>query len=226
LLAYPVPPRRVIRTGLQQCLQDHPGRDGHPDRLHAAHHITIAPYEEQGLPEVLVRVVVEDSGGRVTIDDGAIAKDAEAEWDGATVTTRVVKSEAARRYTLHVAYPAGRADKHVAADGYKDFASAGAVEDAAWSFLTKSPRIGLGHRPGTEGAGVCAESYVYRGPDWKLVARDGSEQVIKAGDWLIGVIWDKDVWPKVLSGEIGGVSMQGSAVRRKPAPEALAALRS
>lgn len=173
-----------------------------------------------------MRVIVEDGERRVTIDGGVVAKDAREPWDGVSVAAKLIKSAPERRYTLHVAYPAGRADKHVAADGYRDFASADAVEDAAWSFLIKSPRIGLGHRPGTAGAGACAESYIYRGPDWEIVAKDGSTQIIKAGDWLIGVIWDKEVWPKVLSGEINGVSMQGSATRRKPTPEALAGLRN
>lgn len=176
-----------------------------------------------------MRVTVEDaSGGRVVIDGDEIAK-GEAEpgpWDGRTVAGQLIKSEDERRFTLHVAYPANRADKSVAADGYRDFSGPDAVEDAAWSYLLKHRKVGLWHQDGTEGSGDVAESYVYRGPDWTISAPDGSECVIKAGDWLIGIRWSEDTWPLVKSGKIAGVSMQGSAVRRRPSAEALAALRS
>lgn len=174
-----------------------------------------------------MRVVVTDGQEQVTIDGGAVAKSRPARlWDGTSIAARLIKSAPERRYTLHVAYPANKPDAHVAADGYRDFAGTDAVEDAAWAFLIKSPRIGLWHKNGTEGAGSVAESYIYRGPDWSILAKNGTEQVVRAGDWLIGVIWDEKVWPQVLKGEIAGVSMQGSAVRRKPSRESLAALRT
>jgi Putative phage serine protease XkdF len=180
---------------------------------------------DAGIWGVLMRVTIEDSGGRVTIDGGVVAKDAQEAWDGVSIAARLVKSAPERRYTLHCAYPCDRVDRHVAADGYRDFASAEAVEDAAWSFLIKSPKIGLGHRAHTEGSGTVCESYLYRGPDWTLQAANGEECTIKAGDWMVGIIWNPDVWPKILKGEIGGVSMQGSASRRKPSRESLARLR-
>lgn len=172
-----------------------------------------------------MRVIVEDGTDRITIDGGTVTKSGTVPWDGTSIAARLIKSAPERRYTLHCAYPANKPDMHVAADGYRDFAGTEAVEDAAWNFLVKSPRIGLWHKHGTEGAGSVAESYIYRGPDWELIAKDGTTQVIKAGDWLVGIIWDKDVWPRVLKGEIGGVSMQGSAVRRRPSRAALAGLR-
>lgn len=173
-----------------------------------------------------MRVIVEDGPSRVTIDEGVVAKDAPEAWDGTSIATRLIKSSEDRRYTLHVAYPANKPDAHVAADGYRDFASAEAVENAAWAFLQKSPKIGLWHAKGTDGAGDVVESYVYRGPQWTLKAADGTTQVIDPGDWLVGIVWSPDTWDLVKTGRVNGVSMQGSATRRKPSREALASLRS
>lgn len=138
----------------------------------------------------------------------------------------VVKSEEEQRYTLTVAYPANKPDVAVAQDGHIDFASAAAVEKAAWGYLRKSPNVGLYHRSGTDGSGEVCESYIYRGPDWTIQAADGSEQVIKAGDWLMGIIWSEESWPLVKQGLIGGVSPQGRAKRRIPTADAVAGLRS
>jgi len=158
--------------------------------------------------------------GTVTVDTGGSA--AKATWDGESVAGVLVKASDERRYTLTVAYPADRADVAVAADGHRDFASKAAVEDAAWSYLVKSPQVGLWHADGTDGAGAVVESYVYRGPDWQP---DGSGYVVKAGDWLLGIVWEPEAWEHVKAGRIGGVSMQGSARRRTPTAEAIAALR-
>jgi Putative phage serine protease XkdF len=162
----------------------------------------------------------------VTIDGGNVVKDAQPEaWDGTGIAARMIKSEPERRFTLHVAYPANKPDAGVAADGFRDFAGAQAVEDAAWSYMLKSRSVGLWHQQGTDGSGDVVESYVYRGPDWQLTAADESIQVIKAGDWLLGIQWTPDTWELIKSGRIRGVSMQGTATRRTPTPEALAALR-
>lgn len=148
------------------------------------------------------------------------------EWDGTGVAGAVLKTEDERRYTLTVAYPANKADASVAADGYRDFAGPQAVEDACWAYTTKSRQVGLWHEDGTDGAGDVVESYIYRGPDWTVEAADGSEQVIKAGDWLLGIRWSEQTWPLVKQGLIGGVSMQGTASRRQPSAEAIEQLRS
>lgn len=136
----------------------------------------------------------------------------------------VVKADAAQRYTLCVAYPADKPDVAQAADLHRDFAGKAALEDAAWTYLTKSPKVGLWHEAGTDGAGDVVESYIYRGPDWTVTAADNSQQVIKSGDWLLGIRWSPETWPMVRDGQGRGVSMQGSAKRRTPSPEALAAL--
>ena len=152
-----------------------------------------------------------------------------AAWnaDGtAAVAGIVVKSQDELRYTLTVAYPADKPDAAVAADGFRDFASKAAVRDAAWNYLTKSRNVGLNHKVGTDGAGTIVESFLWPGDDWTVKAADGSEHVVKQGDWLIGTVWSPEAWELIKSGEIGGVSMQGSAARRKPTAEAVANLRS
>jgi hypothetical protein len=42
---------------------------------------------------------------------------------------------------------------------------------------------------------------------------------------MAGFIWTPEDWQLLLDGEIGGVSVEGSAKRRRPSAEALANLR-
>lgn len=173
-----------------------------------------------------MRVTVEDDG-TVVIEQvpGAAKAEVPSSSEASGLAGVVVKSDSPRRYTLTVAYPADKPDVSVAADGHRDFASKDAVEEAAWSYLHKSPMVGLWHKEGTDGAGDVVESYIYRGPDWTITAVDGSTQLIKAGDWLMGIRWNEQTWPLVEKGLIGGVSPQGRARRREPSEEALSALR-
>jgi hypothetical protein len=157
--------------------------------------------------------------GTVTVETGEHA--AKHTWDGETANV-LVKSDGERRFTLTVAYPADRADVAVAADGHRDFASKSAVEDAAWNYMRKGRQVGLWHAEGTTGAGEVVESFIWPGGDWATE----SGYVVKQGDWLVGIIWDEPSWELVKAGKIGGVSMQGSARRRTPTAEAIAALRS
>lgn len=166
-----------------------------------------------------IRIAVEPDGEVV-----AKADSVETESEG--LAGVVVKSEEEQRYTLTVAYPANKPDVATAQDGFRDFASPSAVEKAAWSYLRKSPHVGLWHSEGTDGSGEVCESYIYRGPDWVVKAADGSQQMIKAGDWLMGIIWSEDSWALVKQGLVGGVSPQGRAKRRMPDPAAVATLRS
>ena len=137
------------------------------------------------------------------------------------VGVEVLKAEPERRYTLGLAYGANLPDVGKAADGFRDFAGPTALEDAAWSFLRKGASVGLHHQDGTEGHGTVVESYIWRGPDWP----QPNGYVVKAGDWLVGTVWDEPTWQLIKSGELNGYSPQGSARRRKPSPEALAQLR-
>src|SRR5207249_1285633 len=43
----------------------------------------------------------------------------------------------------------------------------------------------------------------------KLKDMWGSEQVIKSGDWLMGVVWSEAVWPRIKDGTYRGYSLQG-----------------
>lgn len=156
------------------------------------------------------------------VDDGKEDPAVKATWDGEQVAGVLVKAVEERRFTLTVAYPADKADVSVAADGHRDFASKAAVEDAAWNYLMKSPHVGLWHADGTDGAGQVVESYIHRGPDWP----QESGYVVKDGDWMLGIVWSPETWELIKAGKIGGVSMQGSARRRKPTADAIANLRA
>jgi len=138
----------------------------------------------------------------------------------------MLKANDEQRVALFVAYPANKADTAVAADGHIDFAAPDVVEKAAWNWMSKGARLGLLHKVATEDFET-VESYIYRGPDWVVKAENGTEQVIVAGDWLTAVRAKTDAaWQMIKSGLIGGASPQGSARRRVPSAEALAALRS
>jgi site-specific DNA-adenine methylase len=115
---------------------------------------------------------------------------------------RILRSEDERRYTLGVVYPVREVDAH------GDYTTPAELERAAWEYMRKSRKVGLMHRPGTEGAGEVVESYIYRGPPWEI-----NGQVVEPGDWLMGVIWREDVWPLIKEGQITGFSLQGWARR-------------
>lgn len=180
--------------------------------------------------------VTEKADGTVTVETGHKPAAKAATWDGETISAvQVLKSEPERRYTLNVVYPADKADIGKALDGHRDFASKAVVEDAAWNYMRNYREVGAFHTPEqavaagatlkATGAAELVESYVYRGPDWAIKAADGSEVVIKAGDWLAGFIWSPEDWTSIQEGKIGGVSVEGKAKRRKPSPEAIANLR-
>jgi len=171
-----------------------------------------------------MRVTIEDATGKKVVIDDSAARTAEP-WDGVSIAGRLIKADPERRFTLHVAYPCDRADRVTAADGHKDFASKDTVELGAHAYMLKHRKIGVGHEDGTEGSGDLVESGIHRGPDWIIKAADGSECVVKDGDWFIGVIWQPGIWEAWKSGRMGGVSMQGTAIRRKPSKDALARLR-
>ena len=138
----------------------------------------------------------------------------------------VFKSNSDLRVTTGLAYPHNRPDVSTAADGFRDFVSKDVLREAAWSWLTKNRSVGLRHADDTEGHGTVVESYLWPGADWLVKASDGSEHVIREGDWLCSVRWDEPTWNLIKSGELNGFSPQGAAKRRTPSPETLASLRS
>lgn len=144
---------------------------------------------------------------------------------GAEVALKALRIEPEQRYTLGLSYPANRADRAVAADGFRDFARPDVLERAAWSYMRKRA-VGLLHHKGTEGRGEVVESYIYRGPDWEIVTPSGEKTMIKAGDWLLGIIWDVPSWDAIKKGKLTGLSPQAKVRRRIPSAETLAGLRS
>jgi hypothetical protein len=121
-----------------------------------------------------------------------------------------------QRYLLTVAHQAGP-DPRISkgADGARDYFTPEELEKAAWTFLGLGAQIGLYHEDGTAGHAEVVESYIYRGPDWTLTAVDGSTQVVKAGDWLVGMICDPVAWRLYKNKMVNGVSVQGAAKRRR-----------
>lgn len=139
----------------------------------------------------------------------------------------VIKTSAPQRYSLGLAYPAMKADVAVAQDGHRDFVSETALEKTAWEWMAKHREIGLFHQGGTEGHCTVVESYIYRGPDWTITSPvDGSEVVIKAGDWMLGGVWDEYGWDLVEKRKVNGWSPEGGARRSVPSAARLMELRS
>ena len=131
------------------------------------------------------------------------------------VSCEVIKAADEQRYTLGVALAANRPDPTRGLDGCRDAYLPAEVEKAAWSYMGTRVQ-GLRHADGTTGHGEVVESYVYRGPDWEIAGPDGATAVVKAGDWLVGTVWDADTWTQIKGGLLGGLSVQGVAKRRLP----------
>lgn len=152
--------------------------------------------------EATHRLVWADQRGRTYVcdahKDGMLKRLRNVEASQIIKRYTLAKADDAQRYTLGVAYPADEIDSH------GDFASAEDVEKAAWQYLTKARGVGLMHKSGTDGAGVVVESYIYRGPDWTV-----DDQIVKAGDWLLGVVWDEASWQEIQTGRLRGYSIQG-----------------
>lgn len=154
---------------------------------------------------------------KLTMPDGAVYESGPGEatkavWDGETTSQSVVKSVDEKRFTLSVGYPADLADAAVARDGHRDFAKPEQIEKAAWSYLDSARQVGLYHADGTEGHGSVVESYI------APVDMEFGEQLVRKGDWLIGIVWDEPTWAEIKAGRINGTSMQGTAKRRTPSP--------
>lgn len=138
---------------------------------------------------------------------------------------RVVKADPECRFLLTVAYSPNRLPAR-GADGYLDVVSPDVLEKAAWRFMDNGHEAGLWHEEGHAQEARVVESSIYRGPHWVIKATDGSEQVIEAGDWLVGFILSDAAWGLYKSGRIGGASPQGGASRRLASTETLARQRS
>jgi hypothetical protein len=78
-------------------------------------------------------------------------------------------------------------------------------------------QVGFHHADGTVGHAKVIHSYVWPdgAPDWETAGADGQPQVIKSGDWLIGVLFDAETWPLIKTGKVNGWSIQGMGARRE-----------
>ena len=170
---------------------------------------------------IVINVHCNESVEKATVE----YEDVEKAIDTDVAACRVIKADNERRYTLGVSYPAMKPDVGVAQDGHIDFVGAEALEKTAWDWMTNHRNIGLFHKSGTEGHATVVESYIYRGPDWEVEV-DGDTYVIKAGDWLLGTVWDEYGWTLVKAGLVRGFSPQGGARRTTPTAERLSELRS
>ena len=140
----------------------------------------------------------------------------------------VVKEQNEDRYLLNVVYPAMRLEPKGGKDGFRDFASAGVVEKAAWRFMQKGAKLGMWHQEGYDHCAEVVESYIYRNPDPWFIKDDAGAiiQEVWEGDWLMGTILQPPTWSLYKAGLIGGVSPQGEAARIYSTPARLAQLRS
>ena len=123
------------------------------------------------------------------------------------------------RFILGLAYQCDQDPRIVKGqDGGRDFFRPDELERACWTFLPGGGQVGLYHLddPGVMGHMTVTENYIYRNEvPWVVKAADGSEQVIKCGDWVIGGICDEIGWNLVKSGKVRGFSPQGVARRRR-----------
>ena len=137
------------------------------------------------------------------------------------MTGEVLKADEENRFLLLVAYSPNKMPMR-GADGYIDVASPQVLEKACWRFMDNGAKVGLFHKEGYEGSARIVENYIHRGPDWVTKGPTGEEQVIKSGDWVIGVILNQHAWALYKSGLIGAASPQGGAGRKPASPETLA----
>ncbi len=119
-----------------------------------------------------------------------------------------------QRFIVALAYQAGRNPLiRKGLDGGRDYFTAAELEKAAHSFMRNGAGGGMFHLDGTDGAFECTESWLHRGPDWRVTGPDGSVTVVKAGDWCVAGFLDEPAWDLYKRGKITGVSPQGTGTR-------------
>ncbi|MDE2096465.1 MAG: hypothetical protein KGL39_04405 [Patescibacteria group bacterium] len=144
----------------------------------------------------------------------------------ASYSGTVLKASKKERFLLMVAYSANKMPLR-GADGYIDVAPPEVLEKACWRFADNGAKVGLWHKDGNENCARVVENYIYRNPiPWVMKCPDGSEQVIKEGDWVVGMKLDPPTWEMYEKGLIGGASPQGRCVRGPASEETLERFRS
>lgn len=119
-----------------------------------------------------------------------------------------------QRFIVALAYRAGQDAGIVKGqDQRRDYFTPEELEKAAHSFARNGMGGGTFHLDGTDSEFEPTESWIHRGPDWRVVGPDGSVTVVKAGDWLVGGYLSPAAWEQYKRGEITGLSPQGTARR-------------
>ena len=156
------------------------------------------PESLRGTPIVMTALTVAQGLDRTVLEMAPALATEKNNW--------IVKRSTESQYTLSVAYPVDQLDKH------GEFMNADDLEEAAWRYMTGSRRVGIMHEgrgdDGSAGAGVVVESYLYRGPDWKI-----NGEIVREGDWLVGITWDDPAWQHIKAGNYTGLSFQGLVSR-------------
>lgn len=121
------------------------------------------------------------------------------------------------RFVLGIAYQAGQNPAiGRGADGARDFFTPEELQKAAWQFSKGNRSVGIFHGPSdTVGHIDIVESFLWPSDEpWVIKATDGTEVVVRKGDWLLGGILD-DVAAHLYENDlITGWSPQGVAKRR------------
>lgn len=115
---------------------------------------------------------------------------------------RVIDADARKRFTLGVVMVPDEPANDVVA-------SAEVIEQACWEYQCNSRGVGVMHRDGSEGSGICVENYISRCPTWRV-----GDQEITPGSWVLGAIWDEETWERITQGDLqgGGWSVEGFAL--------------
>ncbi len=122
-----------------------------------------------------------------------------------------------QRYTLGVVYAPDVLDTD------EEFAKAETIEKAAWDFMSDLQKdtgvyvdqdgLDDGHKQVRKRVGTIVESYV------APVDMEIDGETVTKGTWLLGVVWNEDMFKLVKSGERTGLSMYGRATRVAGDPE-------
>jgi hypothetical protein len=149
----------------------------------------------------------------------------EHEVDKSEYSGSVLKADAKNHVLLMVAYSCNKMP-HRGADGYRDIVSAETLQKACWRFMENGCPVNVGHQGGYAGATHIVENYTWPSPTpWVIKGANGSEQVVRQGDWLVAFKLDDADWEAYEKGLIGAASPEGDCRRIAPRPETLAAMR-
>jgi hypothetical protein len=121
-----------------------------------------------------------------------------------------LKSDSKQRYTLGVVYSPDEIDSQ------GDFADAAEIEKACHGFMRrlqgrkiKKGALGHMHKEWPDDLGEIVECYCA-----PIDMQIGDEN-IKKGTWLLGVIWNDEMFQKIEKNEITGYSMGGTGNREE-----------